>query len=189
VIVVNKPQGMVVHPAAGHPEPHFGQRPALPHQGSGGQSGGLSDQGSFTGSTRTRQGLLMVAKNAELRANHLEKPSWPPRATSDSTWRSSMAISAEEDGTIDAPIGRNPRDRKQMAVVENGKSCGDPLQGLRAVSRATAWSSASWRRAGPTRSGSTWTYIGHPLAGDPLYGPRKTLPGAWAVPARQDPGL
>ena len=118
VIVVNKPQGMVVHPAAGHPD-HTLVNALLYHT----KDLAASPEGFRPGIVhridKDTSGLLMVAKNAKARE------SLEAQLAAKSNKRLYLAIVhgnfSEEAGTIDAPIGRNPRDRKQMAVVENGK--------------------------------------------------------------------
>ena len=79
-------------------------------------------------------------------------------------------------GTIDKPIDRHPHARDKMAV-RAGRPRGDhPLGGAGALSRAPtasrspACSPAGWKPAAPTRSGSIWPHIGHPLLGDAVYG-------------------
>ena len=173
VIVVNKPQGMVVHPAAGHPSHTLvnallydtrdladspeGFRPGIVHR-----------------IDKDTSGLLMVAKNAAARES-LEK-----QLAAKSNKRQYLAIVhgnfAEEEGTIDAPIGRNPKDRKQMAVVEKGKSA---VTHFKVLEQYQGYSLVECQlETGRTHQIRVhMAYIGHPLAGDPLYGPRKTLPG------------
>ena len=77
---------------------------------------------------------------------------------------------------IDAPIGRNPKDRKQMAVVEKGKSA---VTHFKVLEQYQGYSLVECQlETGRTHQIRVhMAYIGHPLAGDPLYGPRKTLPG------------
>ena len=119
VIVVNKPQGMVVHPAAGHPS-HTLVNALLYHTRDLADSPEGFRPGIVHRIDKDTSGLLMVAKNAAARES-LEK-----QLATKSNKRQYLAIVhgnfAEEEGTIDAPIGRNPKDRKQMAVVEKGKS-------------------------------------------------------------------
>ena len=75
---------------------------------------------------------------------------------------------------VDAPIGRDPRNRLRMAVVDLERHPGKPartlVELLRGQRRRAAWCAARWRPAAPTRSGSTWRRIGHPLVADALYG-------------------
>ncbi len=78
-------------------------------------------------------------------------------------------------GTIDAPIGRDSRDRQSMAVVENGK---EAVTHFRVLERFEHYTYVECQlETGRTHQIRVhMKYIGYPLAGDPKYGPRKTLP-------------
>ncbi|MCI1929234.1 MAG: RluA family pseudouridine synthase [Lactobacillus delbrueckii] len=173
VIVVNKPQGMVVHPAAGHPS-HTLVNALLYHTRDLADSPEGFRPGIVHRIDKDTSGLLMVAKNATARES-LEK-----QLAAKSNKRQYLAIVhgnfAEEEGTIDAPIGRNPKDRKQMAVVEKGKSA---VTHFKVLEQYQGYSLVECQlETGRTHQIRVhMAYIGHPLAGDPLYGPRKTLPG------------
>ncbi|CDR75653.1 RluA family pseudouridine synthase [Lactobacillus delbrueckii] len=173
VIVVNKPQGMVVHPAAGHPS-HTLVNALLYHTRDLADSPEGFRPGIVHRIDKDTSGLLMVAKNAAARES-LEK-----QLAAKSNKRQYLAIVhgnfAEEEGTIDAPIGRNPEDRKQMAVVEKGKSA---VTHFKVLEQYQGYSLVECQlETGRTHQIRVhMAYIGHPLAGDPLYGPRKTLPG------------
>ena len=173
VIVVNKPQGMVVHPAVGHPS-HTLVNALLYHTRDLADSPEGFRPGIVHRIDKDTSGLLMVAKNAAARES-LEK-----QLATKSNKRQYLAIVhgnfAEEEGTIDAPIGRNPKDRKQMAVVEKGKSA---VTHFKVLEQYQGYSLVECQlETGRTHQIRVhMAYIGHPLAGDPLYGPRKTLPG------------
>ncbi len=173
IIVVNKPQGMVVHPAAGHPS-HTLVNALLYHTRDLADSPEGFRPGIVHRIDKDTSGLLMVAKNAAARES-LEK-----QLAAKSNKRQYLAIVhgnfAEEEGTIDAPIGRNPKDRKQMAVVEKGKSA---VTHFKVLEQYQGYSLVECQlETGRTHQIRVhMAYIGHPLAGDPLYGPRKTLSG------------
>ncbi|CAI97824.1 pseudouridine synthase [Lactobacillus delbrueckii subsp. bulgaricus] len=172
VIVVNKPQGMVVHPAAGHPS-HTLVNALLYHTRDLADSPEGFRPGIVHRIDKDTSGLLMVAKNAAARES-LEK-----QLAAKSNKRQYLAIvhgNFAEEGTIDAPIGRNPKDRKQMAVVEKGKSA---VTHFKVLEQYQGYSLVECQlETGRTHQIRVhMAYIGHPLAGDPLYGPRKTLPG------------
>ena len=173
IIVVNKPQGMVVHPAAGHPS-HTLVNALLYHTRDLADSPEGFRPGIVHRIDKDTSGLLMVAKNAAARES-LEK-----QLAAKSNKRQYLAIVhgnfAVEEGTIDAPIGRNPKDRKQMAVVEKGKSA---VTHFKVLEQYQGYSLVECQlETGRTHQIRVhMAYIGHPLAGDPLYGPRKTLPG------------
>ncbi|MFV4979148.1 RluA family pseudouridine synthase [Lactobacillus delbrueckii] len=173
IIVVNKLQGMVVHPAAGHPS-HTLVNALLYHTRDLADSPEGFRPGIVHRIDKDTSGLLMVAKNAAARES-LEK-----QLAAKSNKRQYLAIVhgnfVEEEGTIDAPIGRNPKDRKQMAVVEKGKSA---VTHFKVLEQYQGYSLVECQlETGRTHQIRVhMAYIGHPLAGDPLYGPRKTLPG------------
>lgn len=170
VIVVNKPQGMVVHPAAGHPS-HTLVNALLYHTRDLADSPEGFRPGIVHRIDKDTSGLLMVAKNAAARES-LEK-----QLAAKSNKRQYLAIVhgnfAEEEGTIDAPIGRNPKDRKQMAVVEKGKSA---VTHFRVLEQYQGYSLVECQlETGRTHQIRVhMTYIGHPLVGDPKYCPQKT---------------
>lgn len=167
VIVVNKPQGMVVHPAAGHPS-HTLVNALLYHTRDLADSPEGFRPGIVHRIDKDTSGLLMVAKNAAARES-LEK-----QLAAKSNKRQYLAIVhgnfAEEEGTVDAPIGRNPKDRKQMAVVEKGKSA---VTHFKVLEQYQGYSLVECQlETGRTHqirvhlSASGW-----PIVGDPLYNP------------------
>ena len=119
LLVVNKPQGMVVHPAPGHAEHTLVN--ALLHHCKGQLSGinGLIRPGIVHRIDKNTSGLLVVAKN------DLAHKALAEQLAEHSVMREYRAIvqgvMKSGEGTVDAPIGRCPRDRKKMAVVRDGK--------------------------------------------------------------------
>lgn len=174
VIVVNKPQGMVVHPSAGHPD-HTLVNALLYHT----RNLAASPEGFRPGIVhridKDTSGLLMIAKNSQARES-LEK-----QLANKTNERYYLAIVhgnfGEENGKIDAPIGRNPNDRKKMAVVENGKNA---VTHFKVLEQFKNYSLIKCKlETGRTHQIRVHlSYIGHPVAGDPLYGPKKTLKGS-----------
>ena len=120
VIVVNKPTGLVVHPAPGHPDGTL-VNALLYHCGDSlsGDRGARSGPASSTASTGTPRGLIIAAKNdcgpPGPGGPAVRTTPWPGPM---SAWR--WAIFREDSGTVNAPIGRHPVDRKSMAVVRQG---------------------------------------------------------------------
>lgn len=174
VIVVNKPQGMVVHPSAGHPD-HTLVNALLYHT----RNLAASPEGFRPGIVhridKDTSGLLMIAKNSQARES-LEK-----QLANKTNERYYLAIVhgnfGEENGKIDAPIGRNPNDRKKMAVVKNGKNA---VTHFKVLEQFKNYSLIKCKlETGRTHQIRVHlSYIGHPVAGDPLYGPKKTLKGS-----------
>ncbi|MCC8064421.1 MAG: RluA family pseudouridine synthase [Clostridiales bacterium] len=174
VIVVNKPVGMVVHPAAGHPDGTLVN--ALLYHCGGSLSGvnGKLRPGIVHRIDRDTSGLIIAAKND---AAHLALAEQLQDHSLARTYETIVVGALREDsGTVDAPIARHPTDRKRMAVVAGGK---------RAV---THWQVLA-RYSGYTRleckleTGRThqirvhMAYIGHPVLGDTVYGSKKPYPG------------
>ena len=175
VIVVNKPVGMVVHPAAGHPDGTL-VNALLYHCGKSlsGINGALRP-GIVHRIDRDTSGLIIAAKN------DFAHQALAAQLADHSLYREYEAVCVgslrEDAGTVDAPIGRNPTDRKKMAV--------DRRNGRPAV---THWQVIA-RYPGHTHircrleTGRTHqirvhlAFVGHPLLGDTVYGAKKPVPG------------
>ena len=174
VVVVNKPVGMVVHPAPGHPDGTL-VNALLYHCGKS-LSGinGVIRPGIVHRIDRDTSGLIIVAKND---AAHLALAEQLQDHSLARTYEAIVVGGLREDaGTVDAPIARHHTDRKKMAVVPGGK---------RAV---THWSVVE-RYAGYTwvecrlETGRThqirvhMAHLNHPILGDTVYGSKKPYPG------------
>ena len=173
VIVVNKPQGMVVHPATGHPD-HTLVNALLFHTKNLAESPEGFRPGIVHRIDKDTSGLLMVAKNAFSRES-LEK-----QLAQKTNKRLYLAIVhgnfSEKSGTIEAPIGRDHYNRKKMAVVENGKNAVTHFTVLEQFQKYSLI--RCQLETGRTHQIRVHlAYIGHPVAGDPLYGPHHTLKG------------
>ena len=174
VIVENKPVGMVIHPAPGHPDGTLVN--ALLHHCAGSLSGigGQMRPGIVHRIDRDTSGLIIAAKND---AAHACLAAQLADHTLARTYECLAVGNFKEDsGTVDAPIGRHRTDRKKMAVVPDGR---------RAV---THWEVIA-RYQGVTHlrcrleTGRTHqirvhlAYIGHPILGYTVYGAKKPVPG------------
>ena len=174
VIVVNKPTGLVVHPAPGHPDGTLVN--ALLHHCGDSLSGigGEKRPGIVHRIDRDTSGLIIAAKND---AAHLALSAQLKDHSLSRTYECLVTGNMKQDsGTVDAPIGRSSADRKKMAVVPTGR---------RAV---THWEVIA-RYPGVTHlrcrleTGRThqirvhMAYIGHPILGDTFYGAKKPVPG------------
>lgn len=174
VIVVNKPTGLVVHPAPGHPDGTLVN--ALLHHCGDRLSGigGEKRPGIVHRIDRDTSGLIIAAKND---AAHLALSAQLKDHSLSRTYECLVTGNMKQDsGTVDAPIGRSSADRKKMAVVPTGR---------RAV---THWEVVA-RYPGVTHlrcrleTGRThqirvhMAYIGHPILGDTVYGAKKPVPG------------
>ncbi|WP_367295016.1 RluA family pseudouridine synthase [Levilactobacillus yonginensis] len=173
VIVVNKPQGMVVHPAPGHPDQTLVN--ALLYHSPLSSINGTLRPGIVHRIDKDTSGLLMVAKNDH--AHH----SLSEQLQAKTNLREYVAIVhgnfKEENGVINAPLGRSPKDRKKQAIVADGRPA---VTHFRVLERYGDYSLVACRlETGRTHQIRVhMAYINHPVAGDPLYGPKKTLKGA-----------
>lgn len=173
VLVVNKPQGMVVHPSPGH-ESHTLVNALLYHCPLS-TINGTFRPGIVHRIDKDTSGLLMVAKN------DLAHQSLAAQLKNKTNTREYLALVhgniKEAEGTIDAPLGRSPKDRKKQAVVADGRPA---ITHFKVLDRFGDYTLVACRlETGRTHQIRVhMKYIGHPLAGDPLYGPKKTLPGA-----------
>ncbi|MBP2058026.1 23S rRNA pseudouridine1911/1915/1917 synthase [Lactobacillus colini] len=173
VIVVNKPQGMVVHPAAGHPN-HTLVNGLLYHTKELAKSPEGFRPGIVHRIDKDTSGLLMVAKNDKARES-LER-----QLAAKTNKREYLALVhgnfENQSGIIAAPIGRNPNNRKQMAINPNGK---EAVTHFTVLEQFKGYSLVKCvLETGRTHQIRVhMKYIGHPLAGDPLYGPKNTLKG------------
>lgn len=172
VIIVNKPQGMVVHPAPGHPD-HTLVNALLYHSPLSTINGEFRP-GIVHRIDKDTSGLLMVAKN------DLAHRSLAAQLKAKTNQREYVAlvhgVIKQDAGTINAPIGRSKKDRKKQAVVSDGRHA---VTHFKVLHRFRHYTLVSCRlETGRTHQIRVhMKSIGHPLAGDPLYGPRKTLPG------------
>ena len=173
VIVVNKPKGMVVHPAAGNPSGTLVN--ALLWHCSGNLSGinGVNRPGIVHRIDKDTSGLVVVAKNDKAHLCLSEQ------IASHTVTREYFAvvygIMPDTKGTIDAPIGRCEKDRKKFAVTEkNSKNAITDYEVLETIGN---YSFLKLRlHTGRTHQIRVhMSSIGHPLAGDAVYGPRNVI--------------
>ena len=171
ICVINKPQGLVVHPAPGHAAGTL-VNGLLYHFGTLSEVGGALRPGIVHRIDRMTSGLLVVAKND---AAHL---SLTAQFQTHEAGRAYLALVdgnlREDSGTVDAPIGRHPRERKRMAVVPDGRSAVTHWRVLARFGTHTLLSVAL--ETGRTHQIRVhMASIGHPLAGDAVYGPRNCI--------------
>ena len=169
VIVVNKPVGLVVHPAPGHPDGTL-VNALLYHCGDSlsGINGELRP-GIVHRIDRDTSGLIIAAKND---AAHLSLAAQLEDHTLSRVYEClAQGNLREDEGTIDAPIGRSPKDRKKMAVVAGGRRA---VTHYRVLGRYSGCTHAQCRlETGRTHQIRVhMAYTGHPLLGDTVYGGR-----------------
>lgn len=173
LLVVNKPRGMVVHPAPGHTHGTL-VGALLGHLGGLSSIGGALRPGIVHRIDKDTSGLLVVAKT------DLAHVSLSEQLREHTVTRVYEAIvhgkMGPDRGQIDAPIGRDPRRRQQMAVVAPGS--GRPaVTHFKVLERLPNFSYVELRlETGRTHQIRVhMAYIGHPVAGDPLYATRDPL--------------
>lgn len=170
VIVINKPQGMVVHPAPGHYTDTLVN--ALLYHCGDSLSGinGIMRPGIVHRIDMDTSGVIMAAKN-----NNSHR-SLALQLAEHSITRKYNAIVynniKEDEGTIDKPLGRNPSDRKKMAVVQGGRRAVTHYRVLDRLGKFT-YIEAQLETGRTHQIRVHMTYAGHPLLGDSVYGPKK----------------
>lgn len=172
LLVVYKPKGMVVHPAPGN---HSGTLVnALLWHCRDSLSGinGVLRPGIVHRIDKDTSGLLLVAKNDFAHVNLAQQ------IKEHSLKRVYQAIvygtNLEDEGEVDAPIGRSHSDRKKMAVIEGGREAQTHYSVVR---RYLGFTHIECRlKTGRTHQIRVhMAYLGHPVAGDPVYGPKKVI--------------
>jgi 23S rRNA pseudouridine1911/1915/1917 synthase len=171
VLVVNKPKGMVVHPAPGHATGTL-VNGLMAHCKDLSGINGILRPGIVHRIDKDTSGLLMVAKS------DLAHESLVNQLVAKTVTRKYKAVVhghiPHDYGTIDAPLGRDTRDRQSMAVVDNGKHA---VTHFHVIERFKEFTYVECQlETGRTHQIRVhMKYIGFPLVGDPKYGPRKTL--------------
>lgn len=174
VIVVNKPKGLVVHPAPGHPDGTL-VNALLYHCGDSlsGINGELRP-GIVHRIDRDTSGLIIAAKNDFA---HVRLAAQLQDHTLARTYRCIVTGNLREDaGTVNAPIGRCPADRKKMAVVAGGRNAVTHWQVLERYPGA-AYVECRLETGRTHQIRVHMAYIGHPILGDTVYGSKKPVPG------------
>ena len=174
VIVINKPRGMVVHPAAGNPDGTLVN--ALLHHCGDSLSGigGELRPGIVHRIDRDTSGLIIAAKNdmahqglaAQLQDHTLAR-----------TYECIVTGNFREDsGTVNAPIGRHHADRKKMAVTADGRHA---VTHWEVIARYPGFTHVRCKlETGRTHQIRVhMAHLGHPILGDTVYGNKKPVPG------------
>ena len=170
VAVVSKPSGMVVHPSLGHSKGTLVNGLLYAIKDLSGIKGQMRP-GIVHRLDKDTSGLLIVAKNDETHESLSDQ--FKAKTVKREYVALVHGVIDHDLGKIDAPIGRDPKDRIRHEVVANGK---DSITHFEVLQRFNDYTLVKCRlETGRTHQIRVhMRYIGHSLVGDPLYGPRKT---------------
>ena len=171
LLVINKPKGMVVHPAPGNPDGTV-VNAVLYHCGDSLSGiGGAFRPGIVHRIDKDTSGLLIIAKNDKA---HLYLSEQLKDHTLSRTYEAVVIGNLKEDqGTVDAPLGRSPKDRKKMAIVPGGRRA---VTHYEVIGRYPGYTHVRCKlETGRTHQIRVhMASLGHPIAGDEVYGPSKS---------------
>ncbi|WP_303291729.1 23S rRNA pseudouridine(1911/1915/1917) synthase RluD [Marinobacter sp. SS5-14b] len=168
ILVINKPAGLVVHPAAGHADGTL-VNALLNHAP---EVENLPRAGIVHRLDKDTSGIMVVARSLIAHTSLVDQLQ---TRTMGREYEAVVVGSLTGGATVDAPIGRHPQDRKRMAVVSSGKPA---VTHYRLIERFAAHTHIHCK----LESGRThqirvhMTHVRHPLVGDPVYGGRLRLP-------------
>ena len=174
IVVVNKPRALVVHPAAGHAQDTLVNALLFACDDLSGIGGKLRP-GIVHRLDKDTTGLLVVAKNDEAHVSLSQQIS--VHSAGRVYWALVEGRMKEPSGTVCAPIGRSPRDRKKMAVVPGGKEATTHWRVLHQYEKTTLIEC----RLVTGRTHQIRVHMAslhHPVCGDPIYGVAKSAAGA-----------
>ncbi len=173
LVVINKKQGMVVHPSAGHNNGTLVNALLYHIEDLSGINGEIRP-GIVHRLDKDTSGALVVAKNDDAHIGLSEQ--LQDRSMGRKYWALVHGILPHNHGTIDAPIGRDPKNRQQYSVITNGK---DSISHFKVLERFKEYSlvEVSLETGRTHQIRVHMKYIDFPVAGDEIYGPKKTLVG------------
>lgn len=170
LMVINKPKGMVVHPAAGH---HSGTlvNALLFHCGSQlSDINGAIRPGIVHRLDKDTAGLMLAVKNNEV---HRQLAAALQRREIKRTYKAIVhGHFAERQGVVDLPLGRDPSNRQRQAVVSGGRPAVTHFEVLEDLT-AASYLQLQLETGRTHQIRVHMSYIGHPVVGDPLYGGRR----------------
>ncbi len=172
IVIVNKPCGMVVHPAAGN-EDRTLVNALMYHVKDLSGIGGEMRPGIVHRLDKDTSGLILVAKND--RAHALMSDQFKARSMEKHYRAVAFGHFSEESGLIDAPIARHPVDRKKMAIVSGGKPSQTEWKVMERLKGAT-YLDVHLLTGRTHQIRVHMQSVGHPLLGDVIYAPHTKLP-------------
>jgi 23S rRNA pseudouridine1911/1915/1917 synthase len=165
VIVIDKPPGMVVHPAPGHPRGTLAN--ALVAHVPGIAVGGDNRPGIVHRLDKDTSGLIVAAKSDRGRTSLVHQ--WADRSLEKTYLALAAGRVPENEATIDAPIGRDPKNRQRMAVIRSGRPAVTHFEVVERFEDATLLRITI--ETGRTHQIRVHlAFIGHPVLGDAVYG-------------------
>jgi 23S rRNA pseudouridine1911/1915/1917 synthase len=165
VVVVDKPAGLVVHPAAGHSDGTL-VNALLFHVRDLSGVGGELRPGIVHRLDKDTSGVMVIAKNDE--AHRALTAAWNTEAVRKEYLAILYGTPAPARGTVDAPIGRDPRERKRMAVVAGGRAAVTDYEVVE-PHRYVALVRCRLRTGRTHQIRVHMKHLGHPIVGDPVY--------------------
>ena len=184
LLVINKPAGMVVHPAAGHQDKTL-VHALLAHCGDSLSGiGGVLRPGIVHRLDKDTSGLMLVAKHDK--AHQALAAQLADRSLSREYQALVWGVPLPPVGRIDVPIGRHPSQRKKMAVREDGKEASTQYRVLTTLAEGACSHIRCTLETGRTHQIRVHlTHRHHPLIGDPVYGNRRKAPSSLPVNTRE----
>ena len=166
LLVVDKPAGMPVHPGIGHPDSTL-LNALLAHDSGIGAVGGTSRPGLVHRLDKDTSGLMLVAKSD--RAHEHLSAQFKDRTVQKRYLALVAGHPDPADAIIDAPVGRDPHDRKKMAIVDNGRPASTLYRTVRSY-RDCTYIDVRPKTGRTHQIRVHFASIGHPIVGDETYG-------------------
>ena len=171
IIVVNKPKGMVVHPAPGHPDGTLVNALLSHCKGSLSGIGGVIRPGIVHRIDKDTSGLVIAAKSNHA---HLSLSRQLSARTLKREYDAIVrGVMKNDQGTVDAPIGRHPTNRQRQAVTERNSRFAITHWEVVSYYEKHSWLRCRLETGRTHQIRVHMAYIGHPIVGDSIYGQKK----------------